>query len=115
MRMKIKILIFILIGFLTFFSSLKLYTKYENAHFICSHPKYKLIVNGIGKIEVVNIIGIPDKKIIKSKLSDHVFGCGKFESRVKEGWIYSFFGWGGKIEIYFNEKGMVIGKNCGDC
>ncbi|MCK4744992.1 hypothetical protein KAS41_02935 [Candidatus Parcubacteria bacterium] len=113
----IKIVVISITGigilFLMFYSGVFLYFQYLETHFICSHPKYEFIYGGLNKDEIIKILGELDKKIIKSDVNEYRFGQGELEYKIKEAWIYKFFGWDGKIEIYFNEDGIVIGKNCG--
>ena len=82
--------------------------------FICGHPNYELIQNEQNKERIIDIIGNPDQEKIKSEVNTYNFGQGDMENKIKEGWIYNYDGWEGHIEIYFNENGIVIGKNCGN-
>ncbi|MCK5510857.1 hypothetical protein KAI65_04955 [Candidatus Parcubacteria bacterium] len=92
---------------------IQLYFIHLESHSICWHSKYKLIHHDLTKEEVVKILGSPDKIIVKSNINDYTFGQGEKDSKIKEGWIYQFFGWDGSIEVYFDQDSVVNGKNCG--
>ncbi len=84
--------------------------------FSCGHPSNDLIEEGLTKDEILESLGEANEIIVKSNMSENLFGQGEErESTIKEGWIYSYpeDGWQGTIEVYFDENGIVIGKNCG--
>lgn len=100
--------------FLLVYLSRYLYNYHLDSHFICGYPKYKFIQKSLTKNEVTNILGLPSKTKVKSTMDEYIFGQGEMESEIKEGWFYyKFFGWSGGIEVYFDENGIVVGKNCG--
>lgn len=100
------------------FIGLYLYAHFNNSfpvsNFICAHPKNTLIQIGQNKEAIVRMMGQANKDIVKSDVSEDRFGQGDMEENIKEGWIYTFNGWDGNIEIYFDKDGIVIGKNCGN-
>ena len=114
MNRLIKLFILLIAVCLAFVTSLYLYEEHRSAHFICGHSQYKIVNNGMTKEKIRNILGKPDKKIIKAQ-NAYSFAQGELEDQIREGWIYNFFGWSGGIEIYFDVNGIVIGKNCGYC
>jgi len=112
----IKLIIIILLGLNGFIPSQynKISTPNEEYKFICAHPNYQLIQISQSKSEIIETLGKANREIIKSNINEYVFGQGNKENQIKEGWIYKYSGWDGHIEIYFNDTGNVIGKNCGN-
>lgn len=88
--------------------------SFSDSNFICSHPYNALIENSQNKETITKIMGQATEIVIKSDINEYTFGQGEMESKIKEGWIYTFNGWDGHIEIYFDENRIVIGKNCGN-
>ncbi len=117
--MNKKIIITIIISIITIiFIGMYLYihprNPFSDSNFICAYPKYASIMNGQNKEAVTKNMGRTNEKIIKLDANEYRFGQGDTENKIKEGWIYTFNGWDGHIEIYFDKDEIVIGKNCGN-
>ena len=115
--MKVTTMLILFISFVVFMTvSFILIFNLVTWNFACAYPKYKKIVNGLTKTQIVKILGKPDKKRIKAELTGNVFGKGEYEQKlkIKEEWKYEFFGYRGSISVYFDINGITVLKGCGE-
>jgi hypothetical protein len=92
------------------------YTYFQTNYadkFACSYQPFTKVQNGMDTAQVVSLLDEPDTKVIKNEMSENRFGQGELELNIKSAWLYELPEWDGSLEIYFDSKEIVVGKNCG--
>jgi hypothetical protein len=67
----------------------------------------------MAKEQVAELWGKPLSERIKNSPDQNFFYQGASEAKIKEGWIYRTSGQPDSAEVYFDNSGLVNGKNCG--
>ena len=71
---------------------------------VCGHPAYAVLTRSMTMQEVRDRLGEPRRITVETP---------KPPAHGPQVWEYAFEGWGGEIDIRFDETARVIGYNCG--
>lgn len=79
---------------------------------ICNTSQYSRVQSGMTKQQIIELWGEPATKRVKDSADQNFFYQGTDEANIKEGWTYRneqpY-----AAEVYFDNSGLVKGKNCG--
>lgn len=112
--MKVSVIFFIVSVVIIIVCGAGYILSRDTQQFACEYAPYSNIQNGMGVEKVEEILGTPTDKIVKQQAFENRFGQGELEHSIILGWIYALPTLDGGIEVYFDDRNVVVGKNCGN-